>query len=179
MKKHLVIIVLLCIFHIASAQKDSMKLKHYQTWIHFNNNLKTLRGQLNEVKDSSLSVSQFVNSKSYYLNKPIKINYDNIERIQIRRNRNKGRGALIGGLTGAAFGGLIGHYQGDDDSGPHSIGLSFTAKDKAQIGGVMGLLSGAFVGSLFGSIKINIPINGNFDKFQQHRDKLKKYLIKR
>jgi len=80
--------------------------KRYATWISIYNRPSELFGVLYEVKDSSIVVS----SKEVFSN--------NIKTIKIRREKNKGRGTLIGAATGFVVGVVIGLALGDDPPCP-------------------------------------------------------------
>jgi hypothetical protein len=74
--------------------------------------------------------------------------------VDVRRGRGALDGALIGGLTGIAFGAVLGFAEGDDQCGDICI-LRFSAEDKAALlGGMLGIVgggAGAIVGAIAGS----------------------------
>lgn len=54
--------------------------------------------------------------------------------------------------------------------------IDIITKSKTSfIGGIVGGLSGFAIGTLFGSIRIKIPINRSIDKFKKNKERLEKY----
>jgi hypothetical protein len=78
-----------------------------------------------------------------------------IQRVSSKDDSNVRKGALLGFLIGAGTGAIIGLAAGDDP-GCSSDGMyfcfSFTAEQKAAIGGLLGGGAGLIVGSIVGAI---------------------------
>ena len=127
---------------------------------------KTSTGYLASLSDSNLYLSP--HPLRFSLNK-INDNlssypYDYLEKIEIKRKGAVGRGAWRVALIGCAAGAIIGFASGDD---PVDQFLSFTAGDKAILGGFVGAFTGGLIGVLIGSlVKKKFIIGRNKEKFQ-------------
>ena len=144
------------------------KLSVAEVSINFGN--RKIYGSIYEIKDSSIVVSNSHRQRDY-LRKSFQTKVINCSQIDVISVRHKNLGALYGALGGLLAGAIIGYAQGDDTPGI----MSFTATDKAILGGFLGVLPGTLIGGLIGSIKIKIPINGNFENFNKKKELLKKY----
>jgi len=182
----LITVVFLCFHFLLSAQGDSIKLWFrgntegkfiYKTWISLNNRQNMMKGVLYEVNDSSVLVSNSFLKKDYSIGKynVTKISFRNIDLVKIRMKNSKVIGASLGAVTGFVAGWLIGLNKGDD---PPGWGLTFSARDKAKIYGIPMAIGGTVIGGLVGSIRIKIPINGNIDKFNRNKSRLKTHTIR-
>jgi hypothetical protein len=178
MKKHVIITLLLMyVPFLLPAQQDTVP-KIYKTWITLNDNSKEVKGILYEIKDSSIVVTNSLSrSDLLYGNFNITIiDYGNINIVKNRRN-NRVLFGFLGGITlGFATGAIIGYSQGDDQCPINKWCIfQMTARDKASVGGILGALAGAGIGTIMGLVKIKIPISGNFEKFNKNKSRLKKY----
>ncbi len=90
-----------------------------------------------------------------------------IETGNIRRVK---KGALIGAIGGTITGAAIGFSKGYSPG----YSLSYSTAYSLQLG-TLGLLVGTLVGAVIGSNTIKIPIQGRIDKFNKHKNRLKKY----
>jgi hypothetical protein len=96
--------------------------------------------------------------------------YDHLEKIEIKRKGAAGRGAWRVALIGCAAGAIIGFASGDD---PVNQFLSFTAGDKAILGGFVGAFTGSLIGALIGSVvKKKFIIERNKQKFNVMRQNI-------
>ena len=83
-----------------------------------------------------------------------------VSRIEVSRGRRGHtlQGMGIGLLAGAGFGALIGYASGDDEAGF----LSFSAGDKAVLGGMGGGILGTLIGAIGGSARtdswVDVPV---------------------
>jgi hypothetical protein len=185
MKKYFFLgLVILFQMYSAFAQDKDSKIKIYRTWVTLNETPYKAEGVLYQIKDSAviLSNSRLINDyktgnynlTDFYVN--------SIQTIKIRKNYRVGNGMWQGALVGLVFGGMIGLMQGDDDKcNSSSFGgcVSFSAGEKALIFGGPTALLGAGIGAIFGSPKIEIPINGNKQKYKSNKEKLNNYTIKK
>jgi len=180
-----IVILLLCCCYFLSAQEKEQKIKIYKTWVSFNNVPFNVKGVLYEVKDSSILVSNSLLVREYTSGrfKSADLHINTIEKIRIRKKNKVGKAALIGGISGFVIGAIIGYAEGDDP--PCSTGYwgggceSYTAGQKALINGASFAIVGGGIGALVGLIKIKIPINGNIENFNNSKNRLKEYSIKK
>lgn len=184
----LLIAICLCTTKSAKAQgfqDRTLIVKPIKTWIYPLDITKKNLGPvvLYELKDSSITVCE-KNIQSYVFwptdCKTLDIQVIDIKAIGIRDGNKTWSRACIGSLISAAAGFGIGYYighSGGDDTG-HLFALS--AGEKGVIGGCFGAFCGAISGAIIGaSVKIKIPINGNFGTYKENMKKLKKYSIRK
>lgn len=186
MKKSLLIIILICFSCVLFAQVDSVntslkidnkKVRINKIWITPYNLPADIEGVLYKVNDSSLLLSSSYNRNDYRSGNysTQKIDYFNIELLKVRNSKHRKIGFYIGTVTGIALGVATGLYAGDDPAGDM---LKSTANEKAIVRGVFfGALCGG-VGTMIGSAKIVIPINGNKVNFYSNKNKLQKYSVR-
>lgn len=178
MKKfYLIAIIVLCFLYSLNAQDSIQPKKIYNTWISLNSAPFNIKAVLYETKDSSISVSSSVVKQDYSTGnfEISNLHINEIETIKIRRKGSVGRGVWIGALAGCALGGIIGLASGDDPPGI----MSFSAEDKAILGGFTGTFFGGGIGAIMGIIKVEIPINGSISNYNNQKNKLRKYSIKK
>ena len=163
---------ILCCLNHTQAQDFGKESNKYKVWITLIDEPFNVNGILYELKDSSLLVSNYKTYSDFIIdnNPTIELNISNIELIETRKRNRVGKGILIGAVSGFAVGGLIGLTRGDD--------AEQTAGQKAVIGGLSLAAAGGLVGLLVGSVKVVIPIEGNFIKYKDQRQKLQKYSTK-
>lgn len=166
------IFFILCSFSIALAQDYNKKHNKYKVWISLPDKPYEVNGTLYELKDSSLLVSNYKTYSDFIIhnNPTIELYINNIDLIETRKRNRIGMGILIGAVSGFVAGGLIGLTRGDD--------AEQTTGQKAVIGGLSLAAAGGLVGLLVGSVKVVIPIEGNFIKYKDQRLKLQKYSTK-
>ena len=180
MKKLIIIWVIIWgIPLLSSAQEDTLpRSKIYETWVLRQGEFSTIKGTLYQVADSSVLVATSLNkymisrkdlsTGSFNLSE---VDYNDIYIVKVRRSNSVPRGSLTFALVGASLGAIIGTMVYEPQSG---YGITFSQANYAEIGAVVGSLFG-IVGFAIGSIRIEIPINGNIDTFNQNRSNLKKY----
>jgi uncharacterized protein (TIGR02145 family) len=175
----LVPLIFLCILQSLQAQSDSLIIKKsYRIWVspvrhtrfHFR------QGLLYSVKDSSILVSDTKNKEDYYHArfKTAEVNANLINNIVLRRTGQQGIGVAIGAATGFIIGMILGvtQHTGGGNEGDKSM----------QDGGlvIIPLLftgAGAGIGAAIASFKINIPIKGSQEKFDQNKERLISYSL--
>jgi hypothetical protein len=175
---YLIILLVSCIVNLSNAQSDTNhKSKIYKSWISSKAESYNLKCNLCKIQDSSILISNsWVISASSKINPALsKIDFNNIDVIKVRRNHKVINGLIIGTLAGFGIGALIGYASGDDP--PDQIIISQTAGEKALTYGIALAIPGCILGAMFGSIKIKIPINGNYTNFKNQRNLLEKYTI--
>lgn len=151
--------------------------KRYKIWLTLNNEPLKSKGILYQSKESSILIAPFVNNRQLLSEKYlVEFQIKNIETIKLRKNKKIGNGILIGAITGLAVGGLIGLISGDD---PPEQWFAYTAGEKAIIIGTTFAIGGAGIGAALGSIKIKVPINGNYAVYKKNTNKLRKYSFKK
>lgn len=166
------ILFILCCFNSTQAQDFGKENNKYKVWITLADEPFNVNGILYELKDSSVLVSNYKTFADFIVdnNPTIELNINNIELIETRKRNRVGMGIVIGAASGFVVGGLIGLTRGAD--------VEQTAGQKAVIGGLSLAAAGGLVGLLVGSVKVVIPIEGNFIKYKDQRQKLQKYSTK-
>ena len=123
-----------------------------------------ITGNLNSISNTSLSMSdKKINMQSYDIEKIID--------LKIYKKGSVGRGAIIGFLTGAITGFVIGMASGDDDP---KQWFAMTSSEKAFTGGILLGGAGALTGALLGLIHKKITINGQKEKYQNMKTRMAK-----
>ena len=172
-------LTVLCCLSTVNAQDTIQKNKIYRAWISLSSEPFKTKGILYEIKDSSILVTSPAFIKDYSMDRSeiVQLNITNIETIRIRRKNSIGKGVLIGAVTGFAVGGLIGLISGNDPpcDSQSFICLRYTAGEKALLAGIPLSAGGAGIGALIGSIKVQIPINGNINNYTKNKNKLTEY----
>jgi hypothetical protein len=106
-----------------------------------------LRGELIAVKNSSLLL------KDAGTGTDVSVRIGEVKVIKIVKKSNFLKGAGIGFVGGAAFGGLLGFASGDDQSG--SSWVTFTAEQKAAMYGIAVGVLGIIIGGIYGATSAN------------------------
>jgi hypothetical protein len=172
------IIFFLCLVLSAQSQTDSTGLKKlYRTWIIPNRGYRGLNGILYEIKDSSVMVSNSSLKADYYQGnyKVSEMDVNKIKTVKVRRVGAQGTAILIGGLSGALVGIILGvkqhtNHGTDVDEEFQHVGLVFIP--------LLFTGMGVGIGAAIGGVKITIPIKGNQDQFELEKDKLSSYSLK-
>jgi hypothetical protein len=172
----LISLIALCYPVLVTAQQDTA-YRMFKTRIILNYPQAKDNGILYAVKDSAVVLAGYASridllAGNIYTKT---IDYKNIAVIKTRNKNSVLYRTLAGLAIGTAVGALIGYSQGDDPQCEYFCLFQMTARDKAGIGAVLGGVTGASIGALCGLITINIPINGNLQKFRENRGRLKKY----
>jgi hypothetical protein len=166
--------MLLYIPFFLCAQEDTIP-KIYRALITFNNNpQKVKEGVLYEIKDSSVSITNSFSRKDFLSGNfnVTTIHYNNIYKINVRRNNSIVVGFFLGAAAGFGTGAIIGGSQGDDP--PVGV-FRMTAGGKAVVIGTLCSIPGAIIGGFIGDIRIKIPINGSIQTFNKNKEQLRKY----
>jgi len=192
MKKLTVILIFFCCFYSLFAQKntteDSLittlpekKIILYKIWIIYDWP-KTLKGTLYDINDSSIIISNSYNKLDYVtgnLNLS-EINYKNIDLLKIQREHSVRRAIFLGTLSGFIVGAIIGSGIEDNIEDDNDFKIINTSKGQNTIiTGILCGFAGAGLGSVFGNIKIKIPIKGSEENFRNNKTRLKKYTIRK
>lgn len=187
MKSILAIILFLCcfisLFSQENTNKDSLvfaspekEIILYKIWIIYDWP-KAVKGVLYDIKDSSVIISNTY-KKLDYVNGNLNLseyNYKNIDKIKIQREYSVGRAILIGTIVAIPIGAIIA-YNTSKNNDSDSF-LTLTREQSAVLGGLEFGALGAALGTIYGSFKINIPINRNEENFRNNKNKIKKYTI--
>lgn len=166
------IFFILSFFNIVLAQDYNKQHSKYKVWITLADKPYEVNGTLYELRDSTLLVSHYKTFSEFIVDDSptIELHINNIDLIETRKRNRIGMGILIGAVSGFTVGGIIGLTRAADDEQ--------TTGQKALIGGASLAIPGALVGLLVGSVKVVIPIEGNFIKYKDQRLKLQKYSTK-
>ena len=142
--------------------------KSYKIWL-YSQKGQLRNGDLFKALDDSIVLSKYnkLPFKSYAV--------EDIKEIRLRP-KSRVAAMALGALGGFLSGLAIGYSQGDDTSAPSggwNFNFNFSRKDKGYMYGVVGIIPGAIIGGLIGSIKLKVPINGDKSKYRAAQDKLK------
>lgn len=163
-------------YNSLSAQNTSERIIIYRAWGTLNTEPFKTRGVLYELKDSAILVSNSLIIQDYRdLKFELKdLNIHNIETIKIRRHNSIRRGAWIGAATGFVLGGIIGVAL-EEPCDPNAD-MCFPYYAAGMLSTTMAA-GGAAIGAFIGSFKVTIPINGSLNRYNENKDKLRKYSI--
>jgi hypothetical protein len=130
------------------------------------------------VKDSSLVISKTSKLSDFYKNnfELREIPVSDIKTVRFLNTNN-----LIAAMTLCGIaGGIAGIIRGanEEDSPSSFFGSGRTAESKAAEDVFYGVIIGVGFGTLLGSIKIKIPINGNNSGFIKYKARLEKESVK-
>lgn len=184
MKKFVLLaaVFILFSFSLSAQGNGKMKNRFHDTWITLNSDSKPVKIFLHEVKDSSLSISTFLepNNRLSGISEPVKIDYSKIKMIRVHQKYSILVGALIGIVAGFAVGCIKGSTEKDDSLIGLDMGVfrhQFYAWEKAQNDRIGFTLLGPPVGALVGLMrfKITIPVNGEIEKFNKNKNKIKRF----
>lgn len=154
------------------SQEDTLKRSQiYLTWITLINNPQKVTGVLHEIKDSSILVSRY----SGGVDQILEVGYKNIDIVQARKRNNSLQGAFIGTVIGIVLGAGIGVGSDNNSSSSSEFTIDFSPGLKAFGGATLGAFCGAGVGAILGTVRLNIPVNGNLEKFNSSKSRLKNY----
>jgi hypothetical protein len=151
-------------------QSDSAHRNVYFAVIEYQSGLVT-KSILSDVSDSSV---QLVDLTGKYIQS---VSYKDIEKIRIRRKGSTGRGILIGAGTGALLGIIVGAvtYKPPEPSGwipTYDPGPTATAAAVGVFGGLVGLITGAILGSIPAKA---FKLNHDKLKFSESAPEIEKY----
>lgn len=174
---NLMMVCIISIFFISNSfaqdKSDINRIKSnkdYKIWL-YSNTGQLGNGDLLKALDDSIVL--FKNYKKTNLKS---FAVEDIKEIRLRRKSRVAAGMAFGAIGGFLSGLAIGYTQGDDKnapSGPLNFSINFSKKEKGYFYGIVGIIPGALIGGLIGSIKLKIPINGNKSKYREAQDKLK------
>jgi len=162
---------------VDSRKKDKADHKlNYRSWIDIYTSSSDVKGDIYEIKDSSITVYRNASMSGYSAGefRGVDLHIDDIETIKVRRKGGIGRGCLFGSISGFAIGALIGFATHEPSEGLFSLSAGGTALGT----GILFLPLGASVGAVIGSGKIEIPINGSMATYNREKNNLKKYSLK-
>ena len=151
--------------------KKVVKKQPYKVWVKPMDQSKTIKGYLGNVNDSSIVVLQ------HYTRGNQTIPAQRIRLIQLRKKGRVGKGTLIGALIGGTFGAAIYSTQSDVTLGNNSNFTIWTKGQQIFFGSVFFGTTGAVLGSLISSFKINVPIGGKQSTYETQQKMLEKYQL--
>ena len=171
MKKiNLTLLLLFLIPLQPSAQKAGKRPVPVLVKIHLLSSEVVVRGDLLEVKDSSIVVATYAASLSGYVQDSEKEFFaGQIRTIKARKKNSVGRGAGYGALGGALVGILVALTNAKNyEDGPYSVAASFGIIVYTPFFGAIG----TGIGALFGSSSRIYHIDGSLWNFNLHKPKL-------
>lgn len=170
--KNLILLAALVIFGLnsANAQEQDQQKKSYKTWVSLYNTPSTLEGVLYDVNDSTKRTSNSIIIQKIPTDifSKVRVNVENINTIQARRENNVGRGMLLGAISGFVLGGLSGILVANESNNAGT----------AMLVGAPLALVGFGMGALAGSAKITIPIFGSAKNYHKSMVQLKEIAMK-
>ena len=148
--------------NLVYAQEDSLntKTRDYRVWVKTDNQKKNTVGYVSDVLNESIVIVQKEGKNE--------VDVENINLLLFRRENNMKKLALTGALIGAAGGFVIGaaSYDVFMGAGPILAGL---------ISAGVFTIPGVLIGTLVGSFRVKIKINGNQSTFDEKRNEILKY----
>ncbi|MGI9531681.1 hypothetical protein [Lutimonas sp.] len=171
MKTHLILITMLLFLtslNVTNAQKK--KGRTYKTWVEISQTNLKYKGQLIQLKDSSIVIQFWQETKTMEI--PVK----EIHKLKFRKKGAIGMGAGIGAGVGILTGAIAGIADGDDPPAETWFQFSSTAEEKATGGAITLGILGAATGSVIGSIKKKFTLNATQENYNRFKPDLNKYL---
>lgn len=190
MKPHALLLVLMLSCGVKMAvQAQHIELsKQYITVIEIRQKGTMQDGYLYKLEDSSI-LFQHRLLQNPTTDQLLKIPVEDIKHLKFRKKNSILQGAIIGAVAGAVIGVVTGFAVGDTRREVCSTGVFsgvyqcsdvvvITASENALIYGVLMGVGGAGLGCLAGSVRIKIPINGEWQRYQGRKATMEKYLVK-
>jgi hypothetical protein len=180
------LILLVFVYQVSFAQKDSSKNTRYRCTIKLLEQNNNVRGEIYETGDSVLLIKSMVNNSNLKIDRSdnlIHMPVTEIDMIRLNRKGKSGEGFLIGGLSGMVIGAILVLASPDPKPDPQAQGWDFSPSlspgNKALIGGIIGFLPGAIIGSIISSAKITIPIHGKKENYLLKRSEISSYSFRK
>jgi hypothetical protein len=157
------------------AQNVQVKKEQYYTWVDVMEGEDFKKGVLVGMDERQLFIVQ-----NRYLPKWIEdldpqksrsIPITNVDVLKFRKHNKP----LYTSLKGALFGGIGGGVVFAISNDCHGF-FCLSDSEAFGVGFVLGGLSGAIIGAITGSEKIEIPIGGRHDRYTKQKNKIKEFL---
>ena len=173
------ILFVLCLNVTLSAQ-NNLNNRFYRTWVYLDHYPFKVQGALYKMTDSTISISNSFHIQDYK-NKSFTVQeypIEDIRVVKLRKNKQKGKGVIIGAVVGFFVGGSIAYLTSGN---PATQNGDYNNNIEPMIGSLMmGTVYGGLLGLAIGSIKVKANIGGSKKKYKANYKKLKKYpLIQR
>jgi hypothetical protein len=154
----------------AKAQQSGRRSAMYQCWVQTRDGSLRIKGIMYAVGDSAIYVSDALSRRRYESGdfKVMRIEYSQIERIEVRHTHSLSVGILTGAVV--VGGGTFFILRSSLGFDPDPLLDGFLA-----ILSIPSALAGGAVGGLVGSIKTSFRVHGNYQDFVLHRDRLNGY----
>ena len=168
--------------HQSRAQDSLFNKRIYKVWLSPMDYGSEKIGVLFQNKESSIVLSNSTKRENYLNDQYTTTAYyiDNIEALQLRKVNNKKKGTLIGLAAGALIGAMMANMiMQSEPVGPTMYGPNSSYKAGAIITAVLVAGAGTGIGAGVGGIRITIPINGDKKTYQEQRERLNKYALKK
>jgi hypothetical protein len=160
--------VLALLFTFSLSITSGQKIKNYRAWVTLTNGDK-VKGALSDANEHGLMIVDWET-----LDTVASIEAERIKVLKFRPKGAMGRGALIGAVSGATAGVIIGFADGDDEPG----WFTMTAEEKAMAAGVGLALTGTFIGIIIGSLPKRMVIKGNRDTYIALLPEIERFVLK-
>jgi hypothetical protein len=181
-KSSFFIMMMLAIPLAMTAQCDSCKLKLYYSWYRLNSNKEILSDVFTyEFADSSVTVVAKNKYTAGITPDVIDLHIipaQDINQMSFRKKGKPGIGVLVGGITGALAGAIVGFARGDSYVYYMESESYVPAGVKAFWIGLAWAGLGVGLGAAIGSSKTKIPVNGDIENYLQNKPRALKYSIR-
>lgn len=168
--KLIVLSFLVFITSLNFVNAQNKKGRTYKIWVELNENDQKYKGQLLQLKDSSIVIRYWQEEET------LEISIKEIKKLKFRKKGAIGMGAGIGAGTGIVVGIISGAIAGDDPPSETWFDFSSTAEEKSAGGAITLGVLGAATGSVIGSLKKKFTINGTQENYMRIRPDLNKFL---
>jgi hypothetical protein len=174
----LISILLLCTVQVLQAQVDQETVKSYSTWVVPVKRGPTIRGLLYEVKDSSVVITNSTLKRDHDAGKftAEEVWAKDIKAIHLRKKGAQGTAILVGGLSGALVGILVG-IASNSHGGPEELENEYD-KGKMIVFPLLFTGIGVGIGGMLGGIKKQLPLKGSQAQFNLSRKEMEDRSIK-
>ena len=155
-------------------QTTSSTKKIYKVWVKPKAKASIIQGYLIDVGDTLVISPKYADA-----NQPLKrISLDDVEYVDVQRKGKMGRSMLVGALTGIVAGALIGADSYKEKECPPGQFCFGQGKGLQVLGGsILGGGMGLLIGGIAGSMKVQIPIQGNSINGNAQKEELRKYQL--
>jgi hypothetical protein len=174
----LVSILFLCAIQVLQAQPDPVTVKAYSTWVIPVKRGPAIRGLLYEVKDSSVVISNSTQKSDYISGKfaSEEVRVKDIKAVHLRKKGAQGTAILIGGISGALIGILVGATS-TSHGGPEQLEKDFNV-GKMIVFPLLCTGIGIGIGGMLGGIKKQLPVHGDQARFNLSKKEMEERSIK-
>ena len=158
-------------------RENSNVPKKYMVWVKYGQDIHAsapqIQGRLMAVGESSIMIQSQNNEKVSYT-----LDIVEIESLEFQENDANVGGIVAGGVLGALVGASMMGGSSSNSSTNLLTQFAYAASGPGRkvLGGVVGLVAGAALGSLIKGERITISLNGNYETYAQKRADLQRFL---